>query len=372
MLSSPLIYNLFLYELKLNVNRDLDSYSKNEVKQVALTFDNWMNLEFQETFDSHFKENIGLHNFFIRVFSQYIFWFYNDTFNTDYSFNKDKDVFQNFYNAAEIGADYLGESEIKTKVEKTKFIQTELEKENIQFLYLILPSKSKLNKDNLPVANGFYPNRPTNYDGIVKQLTENNVNFIDFAKYITPQNFPLHPLYPQYEVHISQYVTGIVVDSLNKYLAQKFKFSVPKIKSVEYYYKNENPIIDEYVLRCLNLLFKPQQRKTPFVKITYDTINSKRPKIFSIADSYYNNISFSGYTKQVFDSSSYNANQYNFVSSDFNSNTYIIGNNYDLKNEYKKFNLILIINTVPNTSRIGWGFIDEFYDYFKKKSTSSI
>src|SRR5690606_16381177 len=92
--------------------------------------------------EGYINDEIGFKPWFVKIKNQIEYSLFDKVNASNVIVGKNDVLFQDFYISALLGHDFLGEETIKTKVSKLKYVQDELAKNNVQFLFVIAPGKA--------------------------------------------------------------------------------------------------------------------------------------------------------------------------------------------------------------------------------------
>ena len=292
-LFGTLILFLFLpmiqENLKLKV-RPLNGVTyKTEFPKLEL--ESISNGKYQSQLEKYVSENFGFREIAIRWYNQYVWTFYNKTYNK--SFVKGKD---NWFYYFEGVRDYKGneyKDVFKTKekaienYEKNIHMMCQLRKilkeYGIEFMTFMAPDKPFIYPEYLPDTSQLsQPLRAFEYYD--RRFSELGFPNIEMTKWFTAMRDTLsHPVMHTIDSHwgISS-VYGC--DSLFRYLNSLNNFNMPQVRYGYAIQTDKEPTWDENVL---NLLFPIIKKNYNYrLNITVDTVNTRKPHILFIGDSF--------------------------------------------------------------------------------------
>ncbi len=325
--------------------------------------------EFQDKYSDYFKYQVGFRDLLVRLYNQIAFSLYDEAHLSNVVVGKNNQLFQDFYIDAYVGKDFVGENLINEQCAKLKKIQDTLSKKGIHFLVLLAPGKADFFPEHIPnqYKRNLNKKLPNNYQAYSKVLFANRINLIDFNKwFIEHKNKTEYPLYPQGGIHWSLYSVAIAADTLMANMKRISGKNYSKIKMIGAEIREDIPEPDRDLSDGMNLLFPIKAYKTAFPIMQFDTLGKIKPDVLTISDSYYNNLVELGFVTSTFSPKSWNWGSFNMAHSAF-TDAYIYVNELDVQKEIEQRDFVIIISTVPNLNRFGWGFIDKVYDiYFRK------
>jgi hypothetical protein len=369
-LSIPLLEAKGLYHIiKTHYLNEFDGFDP-EVSDTTLSLPEWFSGNFQVKKERSFNRNYGFRNFFIRLNFQLEWSLFKNIPNNKIILGKDNFLFYKPFVSAFSGADYAGADSIRVKLNELKYINDTLEKLNKKLILIFAPNTADIHSAFLPDSMQ-HSKGPTNYGTYVNLLNGMNINFIDFNSYFkTKEKSSRYPLFTPFSSHYSIYGACLVADSIIRYIEYYTGKELPKaiIDSISEALPREN---DEDLRKYMNLIF-PIKSKSLF---SYPCITIKeratsfKPSVLVIGDSFFNMLMkyyniFGFFSKQ----SSfwyYNKDIYNGGYEDSDKLT-LTPKEIDIRNEIQKCDVVIIMTSAPSLQHLGWGFIDETYNKFKK------
>lgn len=319
-----------------------------------------------ETVSNYHKQNFGLRPLYVRLRNQIDYSIFNKPNAKSVIIGKEGYLYEKQYIDAYYGRDYIGEDSIKKKVEKLKFIQDQLKKQNKLLLVVVAPGKGSFYPEYIP-ENLKSEKRVTNYQTYLKHFNEKGINHIDFnADYIRKKNKTQHVLYPKTGIHWSQHAMYYSLDSMVKYIEKKQQIDLPEIeirggaKTAEVKFK------DNDIEKGLNLFFgldKPQMSYPEFRIIPDET--KVRPKVLSIADSFY----WQFYDLEVSDKLFTNGKFWFYNSLVYPDSKYgrgyVFAEYKNLFEEIQKNDVVILLASEANMYKFSFGFIEKSYATLK-------
>lgn len=326
----------------------------------------WLSEEYQKQKDNYLNQNFGFRNWLVRLNNQITYSIYGQVHCSNVVVGKNNQLYQDFYIDGYDGKDFIGKDVIKEKCFKLKKIQDTLSKKGINFLVLLAPGKADFFPEYIPDQYKEILDKklPTNYQFISAALNEKKINTIDFNKwYMEHKNKTDFPLYPQGGVHWSVYGAAFAADTLIENMKRISGKNYIDIKIKKGEMRDTIPVPDRELTDGMNLMFPLPAYKTAYPNVEYDTAGKIKPNVLTISDSYINNLSEVGLIKYGFSDQSLNFESFNMAHSMF-TNNYIYVNLLDVQKEIESRDFVIIITTVPNLNRFGWGFIESVYDIY--------
>lgn len=250
------------------------------------------NGKYQSQLEKYVSENFGFREVAIRWYNQYIWTFFNKTYNK--SFVRGKDNWFYFYEGYREYKGYGFRDVFKTREEAIETYEKNIAKMcqlreilkeyDIEFMTFMAPDKPFIYPEYLPDTNQCSePLRAFEYYD--QRFTELGFPNIEMTKWFTAMRDTLHhPVMHTIDNHwgISS-VYGC--DSLLRYLNSLNNFGIPQVEYGYAFKTNKKATYDE---KILNLLFPVINKHYNYkLDITVDTNeNTKKPRILFVGDSF--------------------------------------------------------------------------------------
>ncbi len=292
-LFSVLLAFLFLpmiqEKLKLNVKPLRGVTYKTEFPELKL--ETFYDGKYQSQLEKYVSENFGFREIAIRWYNQYVWTFFNKTYNKSFVRGSD-----NWFYYFEGYRDYKGnefQNVFKTKEKAIESYEKNirmmcqlrdiLKEYGIEFMTFMAPDKPFIYPEHLPDTSRWsQPLRAFEYYD--RRFSELGFPNIEMTEWFTAMRDTLsHPVMHTIDSHwgISS-VYGC--DSLFRYLNSLNDFGMPQVKYGYAIRTNKKPTWDEQVL---NLLFPVIKKNYNYkLDITVDTIGSRKPRILFVGDSF--------------------------------------------------------------------------------------
>lgn len=336
----------------------------------VFTIDSWLNEEYQKAYSTAFEQNIGFHNFFVRLKNQinYSIWGFADV--GDVVVGKENFIFLKSYVDAYTGADFVGHEYIDVQSQKIKVLQTELKKKNIDLIIVFAPGKASFYSEYLPAR--FKSNQNTNYACYKQAFSNNKVPFLDLqATFLVKKNLEKYPLYSNTGVHWTQYGCTIAGKEIVSFIEKTRKIKLPEIgtSSLElasFSGKHSN----DYDAACLmNLFTTIPHPQYAIPKLQYNASKqTTKPRFLCISDSYFAGIVKAGIPSAVF--TDYHYWLYNKTIFPESALKEKFVSEINLKPEIEKQDVICILASDVSLAQFPFGFVDKAYELYAKKDSS--
>ncbi|MBC7863089.1 MAG: hypothetical protein IAF38_08950 [Bacteroidia bacterium] len=358
-----LLLPLIQWKTKLFPIAELNGDIKKKDK-VWFTKENWLSLKYQDSAEAWFNEEFGFRNTCVRLRNQVEFSLYNIAKAKEVVIGKEGYFYEKNYILAYTGKDYIGDEAIADRAMKLKKLQDTLEKIHITLVIALAPGKASFYPQYIPDEFGAASTK-TNYLALSAALKKNSTNVIDMNKwFLQMRETAKYPLFPKTGIHWSRYGTVLAIDSIIKYIEKKRNIDLPSVITEKFVSRNYalNPPDDD-LAKGMNLMFEPTPLEMGYpIYHIEDSAGKVRPTMISVADSYFMALFDQGISPKAFgkiDFWYYNQEVYH----DSLENKTLVAD-VELPDELIKHDVLMIMATEANLSGIGWGYINEAYDYF--------
>ena len=164
-----------------------------------------------------------------------------------------------------------------------------------------------------------------------------------------------YPLYPIGGTHWSAYGEALAIDSIRKYVQHMLNKKMVTLKFNKINYSDTLQPPDNDIELSLNLFLKTGQYKMAYPVFSYfEDSDTYKPKVITIADSYYSNIYTLGVTRKI-----YKSDHFYFYFRITPEGQEV--KNISFINEINNSDVVVLLATEANLSRLGFGFIEEGY-----------
>jgi len=365
-----LLIVIFLLPVICFIQSKIHFFKKMELKgditlaeAIPFSWHSWFSGDYQAAMDKHLNDNFGFRNLCVRINNQLEYSLFNKANAKDIVFGKENYLFEGSYIRAYYGTDFIGEDRIRDRAMKMKFIQDTLAKLNKTLIIIFAPSKAAFYPEYIP-DSCIKTKAKTNYDTYIREVKNLGINHIDFNRYFLENKYrSRYPLYPQYGVHWSFYGTCLATDSLIRYIEYKRDIKMPHIYWNQVDVKNNYAFSDYDIADGMNLLFKFRNKKLAYPRVEFESAAGKvKPSVLVVADSHYwgmfnlgiSNV-FSENTFWYYNRQVYSEKEHGFASP----------GQYNNKDVIKNHEVFIIMATQSTLNDMGWGFVDNLYNYFK-------
>ncbi|MDR0971580.1 MAG: hypothetical protein LBM25_04260 [Bacteroidales bacterium] len=329
----------------------------------------WFNNQYQASFEKFAKDHLGFKPFLIRVNNQFYYSVLSTSPNDQIIYGKDAYLYERMYLEAINEETYIGDSVIDSKIYKLEKIQDTLTKLNKNLIVMFAPTKARYFPEYIP--DNYIPKNSvkTNYEEILKRISKTNIPYINFDNYlIKMKDTSKYDLMTKNGIHWTKYAYTLALDSILRFISKLNNINTPQI-IIDSLIPSKTPLdYDNDIGNSINVfaLEKGGNLAYPVIHIDSSKADKKKVRPLIIADSFWWVIYNLGLSNKLFDRSEF---WYYFKeiylknsSKNYKFDDYV--SNRDLKEEIKKFDLIILMQTEPNLDVFGFGFIEIVYDMF--------
>ena len=330
---------------------------------IPFSIPQWFSGNYQTAMEKHLNDTYGFRNLNVRFNNQLEYSLFKKINAEDVIQGKNGYLFIYNYIKAYYGMDFIGEDKIRERSEQIKFIQDTLAKLHKTLIIVLAPGKASFYPEYIPDSCRRRIGK-TNNTYYVREANRLDINYINFNSYFIENKYKSkYPLYPKYGVHWSYYGTCLAADSLIKYIEYKRNIKMPHIYWDQIDVKNKPAFSDYDIADGMNLLFKFKCNDMAYPRVQFQSaIGKTKPSVLVVGDSHYFGMMNLGITKAFSNSSFWYYNHE--VYSDSIHGTEPVAR-LNLKNEIASHDVFIIMSTESTISDIGWGFIENVYNFFK-------
>lgn len=341
-----------------------------KTEKITPSFSSFIDGSFQKNFEALRKENIGFHDFLIRLNNQRRYTLFNEVNTTDVIEGKEGVWFGYSYIASYFGNDYIGYSKLLDFSHKIKFIQDSLNKRGKLFFPMICPGKTAIYPESIPDRfYAEYNKKTTNYQTLIQLLDSSKITYLDLQKFILDnKSLFKYAIFPKTGVHWTGNTVAIVTDTLLNFLSTKTNRNLIEMKLSDGEITNYNYRFTDYDIgESMNILSHISGDSLHYPVVEYVCNNCEKPRVLGVGDSFLQ--SFRGFY-HTYDSA-FHPNSYLWYYNKlvdwpekFNGKKVLI-EYLDLEEEIEKSDIVILESTDENIRQTGFGFVDQLYDLLK-------
>ncbi|MBQ4355302.1 MAG: hypothetical protein II757_01435 [Bacteroidales bacterium] len=330
-------------------------------ENAAFTGKNIFTGRFQKAADERVRRGVGISNAWIRFHHELNYRIFNYTSAEKLVLGSDGCFYEEMYITEYLGRNYIGDFFIEKKVRELKQLQQVLRDEyGVDLLLVFEPGKAHFHPEGIPERYHPEIKGKTNYEGFTAECRRAGVRYLDLNAYFSDLKAKSpHPLYSKYGVHWSTYGLWKATDTLVGFIENQCCINLPDIIAVGDSSSRFNKDLDFDMEPSMNLLcgLPHETLNFPIRRFEYDGTCHVRPRVLTIADSYYWSIVNSGISDNLFATNEfwyYNEAVYPDI-----WNPVVWADKSDLCSTFRHHDIILLMITDANLYNFGWGFIEE-------------
>lgn len=337
-----------------------------ESLEPRFSLTNWFNGSYQDSSLKYTAQSFGFRGWFVRLNNQIAYSFYNESRANNVTICADGYLTDVSHSDAYTGEDYSAASAVllMERLRKLKYLQERWKEKGIVLVLTVQSGKGYYFPDKIQGQPS--EGQRTLYKLFQKESRKNGLNFMDLSTWLRTEGRASGlPLYNRSGIHWTAAGAWLAGDTLVGYISDKLNNSMTKIEvsSVEWTYTprfgEETDVFDG-----MNLLISPPREKYayPSMRITPGTL---KPKLLTVADSYYFMLSHAPYFSSTFDDI-----HFAFYYKELQTPQGVKDlKNFDLLREIESRDVILISSCDANLANYGWGFIEAAYSLYTDKRT---
>lgn len=328
---------------------------------------NWFSGKFQLQYEKYFNDFIGFRNFFVRVNNQINFSLFNQSSVKRLTIGKESYLYETDYITAYYGNNFIGYKNVKNTVHKLKAIQDTLSKLNKKIIVVLAAGKASYYPEYIPDELKT-TKKITNNECFSKLMNINKVNYIDFNQwFVKLKPTSKYQLFPKTGTHWTSYGLTLAGDSMIHYIENSCKTDLPELNWNKIETSSSLRDDDDDVEKAMNLLFKIPNTELAYPQFEFKNLQKKKLNSIVIADSYFMRLFLNGFSSNLFNRAKFW--YYNKIVYPDNYKKPTEVSSLNLETEINSTDLFIILTTECNISNIGWGAIENIYDYFYKKKS---
>lgn len=252
----------------------------------------WFDVTYQDSLTRYLNDLQSYRPLLVRISNQYNYTVFSSLDSRYFLIGKDGWFWEKEYLNSFNGKDFSGPSKLIEMFNDLVFIQKELEKRNIGFVFVITPGKPQLFPDEIPSREIAKKPNPTNYSFLRSLLDTGfrQLHVIDFARWFMAEKERLkYPVYTKAGTHWTTITAQYTVcDSLLKYYATITRRNIPRISLDSIIMKEVWNDPDDDLVKMSNLLFQPSFGTLPYPCLSLRmNNNASKLSVLASADSYY-------------------------------------------------------------------------------------
>ncbi|MBK8954712.1 MAG: hypothetical protein IPM34_04040 [Saprospiraceae bacterium] len=335
---------------------------------VSMTGTNWFEGRYQHYKEAWLNDEFGFRSFFVRLNNQWDYLLFDKVHANSVIRGKQNYLFEYNYIKAYYGLDFVGRDSIYNRMQRAARIRDLLKSKGKELLLVFAASKGQYFPEYFPDSIQYSRNE-TNYEHYLQACDHFQLDYVDFNAFLLDaKDTSKHALYPKYGIHWSHYAACLVADSLIHTIELKLKKDLPDIWWRKIH-KAPPEFDDNDIEKGLNLLFPLRGPLYAYPQYQFEKPEGKYlPNVMVIADSYYWSLFNLGIHK------SFNRNPfwyYMFEVYEPGGVEMKSGNSSFLARDLEACEIVVVISTDANLSRLGWSFFETAEEILSDKSFKS-
>lgn len=334
-----------------------------EVGDVYLSTD-WFKGDYQKKKEAYINQSFGLRNYYVRLNNQIDFSLFRKANVDKVVVGKGDFLYENNYIDAYFGNNFIGKEKLDERFKKLKSLQDYLLLQHINLEVVFAPGKATFYSEYIPAA-WVTEKKLNNYEYSRDLCKKFNIRYIDFnAWFLSQKDFSPYDLYPKTGIHWSNYGSLIAFDSLTKHVEYYTNTNLKTFTITNIGFSDSLRDPDNDIGQAMNLLKNIQPLPMPYASYHWVEEDFIKPNALFIGDSYFWNIYYEGLTNNVYEDCKfwyYNESVYPEMGSERKVK------DLNLLEQIKKQKVIILMATECNVHDIGWGFIEQATEAFKKE-----
>ncbi len=324
------------------------------IEKTPLTQASWFDESFQAEAEKYLNQNFGFRNTMVRIYNQMAFWLYEKTTARNVVVGKENYLYEKNYINAYYGRDFIGDSLIRARVQRLKYLQDTLAASGKLLFVSIAPGKTQFYPDYIP--NHLRGEKSiTNYEKFLSIAEASGLNVLDFnAWFLQMKDTSRYPLYPKTGIHWSHYGMNLYFDSISKYIEKHKNVDIPDYLVSDYKLSTNYQTPDRDIEDGMNLLFPISNFPLAYGHDTVMTAGKTKLKAMVVSDSFFWGLYGKGLMYWVF-----NDGEFWFYNREIfqpSNTSYSLAANVDVHNEIMEKDVIMLLTTDANLRQFPWGF----------------
>lgn len=325
----------------------------------------WFEDSWQDGIKTFANDNTGFRSDLVRLGNQLEYSLFNTANVEGVVIGKEDVLFEEGYIHSLTGKDFLGTDSLLSIGRGMNQVRDTLAKRNIELLVVMAPGKGYFYKEHIPESFGLTPIDTTNFEVIIDQLEEYNIEYINCRSWFEAmKDTSRYPLYPKNGIHWSRYAEFIFADSLLNRLEAITGNPYPRINVHSLEVTNESRFTDDDIEKGMNLMYELPEFELayPGFTIEHDSM-IHHSKVLTIADSYYWDLYNLGLSSDVFNQGEF----WYYCASVYpdSKDSIVTVWDIDYKKRIEQNDAIVLICTDANLHRFPFGLIKQMRQYFE-------
>lgn len=355
--------------------KPLDGIEEYEEQAVEGNFKTYYNGIYQDYLTRLAKQNTGFREFFIRNYNQVLYSCFGKSTNHHIVEGRDHELYLKMY-LDEITGNTLrkyhptiedAQAEAQKNLEATLRLIDTLHAHGTELLFVFAPSKTAVYPEKMP---RWYKKHMADFsleEYYIELFKEKDIPHIDFHSYFKAiKDTVSYPLYTRTGTHWAQSTIPFVADSILRKIESVTDYKLSHIQYVDKNLTTDYATLDQELEGKMNLLFPFPKPALPNPVFTLrDTLDTDKPNLLIIGDSYGNQLVLSSFAKAFnrWDFWIYNRKSYSAVKQ-YNEKPLDVV--YDANQVLKDADIVLAVFTAPMYHNYMFGFAATAQELYQK------
>ncbi len=349
-----LLAPLIQYQTQLITVKKLHgSFHKNPKPEFSIS--TWFDNSFQNKYDSYFNQQFGFRPYFVRLHNQLDYSLFREANANSVILGKDDYLFEKGYIDSYLGDNYIGKSNIKSKLSTIDSVYQILKQNQTELLIIIAPGKGYFYSEYIP-EDLLHERGRTNYDDYIEELVKMDIPYIDFNDlFLKMKDTSSIVIYPKTGIHWSQGIVPYVIDSIINRTEEILQKDLPNVIVNKVVQSKIADKQDADIEKGLNLFFPLKTPIMQYPEVHFETNPVlTKPKVITIADSYFWQLFNKGISTKVFDDGAFWYYYKQVYPNSLNGDLFI--EDIAVRQELFKADLVILMCTETNLYKFPFGF----------------
>lgn len=270
-------------------------------KMPRPTLESWLNSSYQDSIQLQAEATVGYHDLLVRFRNQLDYSIFRRA-HSGLLVGQDDILFGNDYAMKYYGIDTADRTYLNKHIGLIKSLQTCMRKHNKLLMVVLAPNKASYLPEKLP--NIFDKSNIDNsdYRWIIKLLTQNQIDYIDFDDYFNSiKRESPYPLFPNLGTHWSVYGSMVAADSITRYIELRQNVKVVPYSITNGQWSDSARFQDWDLYGMLNLLQDFPLHNLWYPSLAVDTASvAYKPSVLIIGDSFCWQMYYQSFPQKIF------------------------------------------------------------------------
>lgn len=341
-----------------------------EPEKPTITFETFLNGEFQARWEEYEDYNFGYRPFLIRLKNAIEYFLFKELDNDDIIEGRNGYLYSQGSAARTIkGMYYNGHERNEQTVSSLKVLKEGLDRAGAKLLIVVVPSKEMVIPEFLPSSFDDIESTKSDYRDLIEGYDRAGISYLNLCPYFVQLKIQTDiPLFTKTGYHWSTFGAAYAQDTILKKCESLFEQKMHTFHIVGKEYSDTARDADADFEEVLNLPFRLQDKKYVYPQIEIDTLNplAKKPKVIIIGDSFFWQIKNLKVLKSIFSEESrywYYFKKSFPLSDEAGAEMDFV----DIIWELESADLVIIISNLGTLGEFPFGVTEYYETYFSNK-----